>query len=279
MFEWLTQNQYFIISMQVLVTMLIVPIMSSRLLTSITFNYGLKTFPDASAELKAFLVSAKKVFWTLVVFIFCFSCALVIHAMVNNTELLNWDNQSGLMVLYLLSMLPIITMSLMHRRLFKVLKAYSGSKRTASLRPRLLKDFVSRPLLAMIVAANLLFVITVLYFVQHPFDGFAGYANLVGLIVLDILFTVIIVVVFKDNKSGAFAKPEQRDAFKRKAIHINMLILALALFHISLSIWVAGTDLREYKLLTQSLFLQLVLVITAATLTLPKEMFQTDTIA
>jgi hypothetical protein len=56
-----------------------------------------------------------------------------------------------------------------------------------------------------------------------------------------------------------------------------MLILALAVFHISLSMWVQGTELVAFKIIIQSLYFQVVLVISAFSLTLPKSVFQNTT--
>lgn len=275
--EIITHHSYSIMIMQVLVTLLFVPLLSFAKLKAIVNNYCIAAYPKAEAEVNNQLSSASKFYWLTVVILFLLAAGMVVQAMFNKSELLNWDNQSGLIILYLISMLPVILMVLIHKNLFQVIKKHAGSKRTASLKPRYLMSYLSKPLLAIIVLANIVFVLTVMYFVEHPFDGFAGYGNLVGMVALNALFAIITVVVFRDNKSLNYASPEHRDAFKRKAIHINLIILALALFHISLSIWVAGTELREYKLVTQSIYLQVVLILTAGNLTLPKAMFKNTT--
>lgn len=124
------------------------------------------------------------------------------------------------------------------------------------------------------VIANAVFVVTVMYFVKHPFDGFAGYVNLLGLLVLDAVFAIIIVIIYRDNKIYGLAPPEHRDALNKRAIHINMLILVFAVCHISLSMWVQGNELAAYKIIIQSLYLQVMLVIVAFSATLPKSIFQ-----
>lgn len=278
MSDWLMQSNYMIMILQVLVTLVIVPVLSFNKLKNIANQYGLIRYPQAKSDVEQYLRVSQKRYWSSVVIVTTLVSFMLVHAIVNQTELLNWDDQSGLMLMYLLSMIPVVIMVLTHRHLFNIFKQHAGNKRTASLRVRTWTEYVSIPNLVLVLIANLVFVVTVIYFVKHPFDGFAGYANLFGLIVLDALFTLIIVVLYRDNKTNGLESPEHRDALKKRAIHINMLILALAVFHISLSMWVQGTELVGFKIILQSLYFQVVLVITAFSLTLPKSVFQNITV-
>lgn len=278
MSDWLMQSNYMIMILQVLVTLVIVPVLSFKKLKNIANQYGLIRYPQAKSDVEQYLRVSQKRYWSSVVIVTTLVSFMLVHAIVNQTELLNWDDQSGLMLMYLLSMIPVVIMVLTHRHLFNIFKQHAGNKRTASLRVRTWTEYVSIPNLVLVLIANLVFVVTVIYFVKHPFDGFAGYANLFGLIALDALFTLIIVVLYRDNKTNGLESPEHRDALKKRAIHINMLILALAVFHISLSMWVQGTELVGFKIILQSLYFQVVLVITAFSLTLPKSVFQNITV-
>jgi hypothetical protein len=274
MSEWLMQSNYMIMILQVLVTLVIVPILSSVKLKNIANQYGLVRYPQAKSDVEQYLKISQKRYWSSVVMVTLLVSFMLGHAIVNQTELLNWDDQSGLMVMYLLSMVPVVIMLLTHRHLFNIFKQHAGNKRTASLRVRTLKEYVSIPDLVLVVIANAVFVVTVMYFVKHPFDGFAGYANLFGLIVLNAVFAIIIVILYRDNKTYGLASPEHRDALKKRAIHINMLILVFAVCHISLSMWVQGTELVAFKIIIQSLYFQVMLAATAFSLTLPKSVFQ-----
>jgi len=277
MSDWSMQSNYMIMILQVLVTLVIVPVLSFSKLKNIANQYGLVGYPQAKSDVEQYLRASQKRYWSSVVIVTLLVSLMLVHAIVNQTELLNWDDQSGLMVMYLLSMIPVVIMVLTHRHLFNIFKQHAGNKRTASLRVRTWKEYVSLPNLVLVLIANVVFVTTVIYFVKHPFDGFAGYANLFGLITLDAVFAFIIVVLYRDNKTNGLESPEHRDALKKRAIHINMLILALAVFHISLSMWVQGTELVAFKIIIQSLYFQVVLVISAFSLTLPKSVFQNTT--
>jgi hypothetical protein len=273
MSDWLTQSNNLMMMTQVIVTLVLVPILSYKILVNIAKTYGVNRYPGASDNVEQWLKISSRRYWTIVSITLAVAGSIVLHAIFNGTELLNWDDQSGLMVIYLLSMIPVVIMALMHRALFGIFKKHAGNKRTASLRVRSWKDYISIPLVILIAVANTIFIATVVYFAQHPFDGFAGYWNLFGLAGINVIFIVIIFAVYRDNKTNGLQQPEQRDALKKRSININMLILAIALLHISTSVWIQGTDLVSYKILVQSLYFQVVLVITAFSLTLPKSIF------
>lgn len=273
MSDWLPQSNYLLMLMQVGVTLILIPVLSYFKLTNIALNYGINRYPQSEAHVKECLAKATKVYWSSVAFILIVVGAMVLHAIFNGTELLNWDDHMGVMIMYLLAMIPVVVMVFMHKRIFTVFKQFAGSKRSASLRVRSWQEYIPVSLLVLIGIANLVFVATILYFVNHPFEGFAGYANLLGLLVINGIFFAIIIYLYRGENSQGYYHPEHRDAIKKRAIQINLLILALALFHISLSIWVQGSYLVEYKLIVQSLYLQLILALSAFALTLPKSVF------
>ncbi|MFT5278161.1 MAG: hypothetical protein ACI8VI_001803 [Granulosicoccus sp.] len=273
MFDWLTQSNYLLMFMQVLITLLLVPLFSFKRLSQIAKEYGVKTYPSAKADVEDYLQKASKTYKTTVAVFLILAIAIVLHAATKQIELFDWDDQSGLTILYLIAMVPVIVMVFIHKKLFGVLKKHEGSKRSASLKAKQWIDYLSRPIVAMVLVGQITLIATVVYFVSDPFDGFAGYVNLLGLLVLDVVFIGIFVVVYRDNNMFGIQNPDHRDALKRRVIQVNMLIWILATLQISLSMWVSGSGLLEYKLAVQSLYLQVILVITAFALTLPKSMF------
>jgi cbb3-type cytochrome oxidase subunit 3 len=66
------------------------------------------------------------------------------------------------------------------------------------------------------MSANIVFVATVSYFTEQPFDGFAGFYNLVGLLVINLIFIAIIFAVYRDNKTNILQQSEQRNALKKR---------------------------------------------------------------
>jgi hypothetical protein len=274
MIDWLQNSNYLVMSIQVVVTLLLVPIISFKRFNNTATSLGTEAYPSAEQDVKRCVKTASIYYWPLVGCAFVALAAMVGYAIYHSQELLNWDDQSGLMLMYLLAMIPVIVLTLFYKRLFTILKAHAGGKRTARLQPTSVMAYVSLPLFGMIVLANVIFIASVIHFSAQPFDGFAGYVNLLGLVFLDVVFAVIIFTVYRDNHSLSYLSPSMRDAFKRRAILINMVILLLALLHISLSLWVAGSELREFKIISQSIYLQVVLIITAIVLALPSQMFK-----
>ncbi|MGB3727256.1 MAG: hypothetical protein WA981_16010 [Glaciecola sp.] len=271
--NWITQAHYLMMLLQVVVTLVLIPLISYKILLNIATHFGLSKFPSAITEVNNWLSRATRHYVIVVLMSLCAAGSMVSYAMFKQIELLNWDDQSGLMMLYLISMIPVIKMVLMHRALFGIFKQHMGSKRSASLQVRTWQTYISLPLLGLIGIANIVFILTVVYFVEHPFDGFAGYTNFFGLLI-NVVFAAIIAIVYRDRKTFGLHSIEHQDVLKKRAIHINMLILAIALFHISLSMWVQGSSLAEYKLFTQSMYFQIILIITAVSFTLPKSLFQ-----
>ena len=60
----------------------------------------------------------------------------------------------------------------------------SNGQRSADSQPRKLLDFVPKSLLIAAIASYGLCVFTILYFVQYPFDGFAGLVNILGVSII-----------------------------------------------------------------------------------------------
>jgi hypothetical protein len=271
--DWLPQANYLLMLMQVVVTLILIPVLSYYKLTSLALNFGVNRYPQAEDDVKYCLTRACKLYWRSVACILLVVGAMLIHAIFNGTELLNWDNQMGVMIMYFLAMIPVVVMVFIHKRLFSVFKQHAGSIRSASLRVRRWQDYIPMPLLIIIGIANLVFIATVEYFVNHPFEGFAGYGNLLGLLFINGFFFAITFSLYKGKKTQSYYHPEHSDVIKKRAIQINLLILAFALLHISLSIWVQGSQLVEYKLIVQSLYLQLMIGLSSLVLTLPKSTF------
>jgi multidrug efflux pump subunit AcrB len=122
MSDWLTQTNYSMMVIQVIVTLVLVPILSYRLLLSTANNYGTSRFPNASDDVKLWLKRASRQYWSVVAITLLIAGGIVLHAILYNSELLYWDDQSGLMVIYLIAMITVIVMVLLHKALFGVLK-------------------------------------------------------------------------------------------------------------------------------------------------------------
>ncbi|MFC3093854.1 hypothetical protein DRW07_10270 [Alteromonas sediminis] len=277
--NWLSQTNYIMMFIQIFITLVVVPIFTFRHFSHQTQQCRAHLEDVDSVEVKQFQSKAAMMYWTSVGFAFGFTMIIVLTAFVKKTELLNWDNQTGLMLLFLIAMVPLLVIMGLHKKLLNLYKEKAGGKRYAALDNNSWKTYLSRPLLALVGVANITYTASVVYFSQHPFEGFAGYYNLLGQLILNAFFAAILYVIYRDNKSVNFSLPEHKERFKKRAMKINLLVLALALFQITLMMWVQGSGLIEYKLIIQSLYFQLVLVLTAITFKLPDAIFQQQAMA
>jgi hypothetical protein len=66
MSDWLTQTNYSMMVIQVIVTLVLVPILSYSLLLSTANNCGTSHFPNASDNVKLWLKRASRQYWSVV---------------------------------------------------------------------------------------------------------------------------------------------------------------------------------------------------------------------
>ena len=274
MTTWLFQPTYLVMILQLIVSFTIAPLLSIYIINRVALKYGVRRYPHVGSEIASFLVIARRKFLRVLLPVAFVSAAIVIHAIIMESELLAWDNQSGIMLLYLLAIIPVLFMGFLHKQLFDIVKKHTGSIRSASLVRRTLKEYLSLPALCLVVMANAVFIATVIHFNEHPFEGFTGNANLAGLVFLNLVFGMGVYLIFKDRNISAITRPEHRDNIRKRAILINLVILSVTLLHVSLNMWMSDPELHQYKLFSQSLFLQLVLIVTVYTFTLPNAMFR-----
>lgn len=270
MFDLMIQNVYWFMFMQVIVTFLVIPIVSFKRFAMIANAYCETYYPSAKSDVEDYKASRVKRLFIVCAVCFFIGISVVIHATVGTTELFNWDNQAGISVLFLLAMIPVAIMAFDQKGLFALLKQHSGSKRTASLSKQNWQEYYSKCLLSFLLVGQLVFIGTINYFAKNPFDGFAGYSNLVGLLIINLVFIATSVVLYRSKRMGAIQQPEQRKAIKIKALRINTIVWLVAIYHLSISMWIAGLQLEGLKLLTQTLYLQVILFLTAYTLSLPR---------
>ena len=269
MFNFQSESQYFVPMLQVLVTLGLVPIISYLRYLYLARAFACPAFPAAKPAIAKHTNNSLKVFMPLTFVCLAFGIAVAWQAQSNQSELFNWDNQAGLMVLFFIAAIPILHIALKQKQLYAILLQYTDTIRTASLKPIKWYQLLSPSLVLAVVAAQLLFVSTVFYFKQHPFPGFAGYANLLGALLLNGVFITTLFTIYRSNQFKAIKLPEHRQAIKSKLLDVNLVIWLIALLNLSLTLWISGTQWVEYKLLVQSLYLQFVIVTMAYTLTLP----------
>jgi len=182
-------------------------------------------------------------------------------------EMLRWDSQSVLMFYFLLQVCPLMLVERSGFKYFRLMrKANSRTTRKAELHPRRLFDFVSPTLVSMAIFSYIVVILLVLYFIRHPFPGFAGPINIVMITAVNILFAGIVV----KNLYGKRGDPHQAHADRLRgiAIAVKMMVLTSIVVNVFLAIVfvLPALNLRDLGDLFQMLFFQLCVVIGSRTL-------------
>lgn len=102
--------------------------------------------------------------------------AILAHAYwTEQKELLGWDTQGTLNIYFLLQLMPFMLLGLKGMKYHQMMRQIDqSSRRTASLKPRKLTDYVPISLLLLTAISALILVLTIFYMHYHPFHGFAG---------------------------------------------------------------------------------------------------------
>lgn len=269
MLNWQSDLPYLVILMQVVVTFAVVPVISYLRFVAVAQKLADSADTVAQTVLAQYIRNSRFVFMPLTLACLAFGLTVFWQAYTSRNELFNWDNQAGLMVLFFVAIIPVLHLILQNKKLFAIMLQFTDSIRTASLKPVKWYQLMSRSLLWILVMAQVLLIATVFYFVMHPFKGFAGYTNLLGALVLNVVFIATLLTIYRNNKFGAIKHPEQRRVIKSKLLDVNLFVWIMALLNLSLTLWLSGMQWLEFKLLAQSLYLQFAIIMMAYTFTLP----------
>lgn len=257
---------------QVLVTLVVVPLMSLKRFETQARQYLTdQAIANGDCESITQLVKKTKTRYLMsVTILLFFALGIVAHAMFYQVELLAWDNQSGLIVLCLMAVIPVFMVGRFQYQFLAIIKAKLKGIRTASLASKPLLGMIPSIAIFTLIGAHLIYVYTVYYFNQHPFDGFAGYYNLLGALVIDGIFLFAMRSIYLNKKLNAIQDPEQRISLKTRSINISLAAWNLALLYLSLSLWINGLNQDLLSLLVQSIYLQISIVVAAFVFRMPR---------
>jgi hypothetical protein len=260
-----------LLATHVIVTFIVAPMLGFYRFQQLAKTYQYNLNEEQLLSLNTLMEKGTRVFFTKVILFFLIGTCIVGVAITTQSELLNWDDQAGLVVLFLLAVAPIIQLTLLQKAYFARVSSFQSGVRTASLQADRLVDYVSKPLLLLLIAVHFIFVGSVFYFMNHPFEGFAGGVNFLGLLILDGVFMATSYAIYHSTKFNAISSPAFRQQIKLRAIKINTIVWILAIANLVVSFWMSGSYLSEYKIYAQSIYLQVILVIGALVLSLPKQ--------
>ncbi len=137
----------------------------------------------------------------------------------------------------------------------------SSTKRTAELRARRLLDFVSPGLLTATAVVYLGFVGFIIYVRQFDYAWFGGFWNIVIITIANLFFAAIVYRAVYGKKRDPLQSPEDRNRRTRTLATTLMLTSIAATLFIALHVTLAAFDLRLYQAASQSVYFQLLAVI------------------
>ena len=183
-------------------------------------------------------------------------------------ELLGWDNQGALIVYFLLQYLPFLYLGSQGFRYHQMMRQMNtSSERKAQLMPRNLADHVSPVWFVVIGLSALSYIGTVVYIAQDPFEGFAGYWNILYVCLLNLFFWVMI----RAQLHGKKHDPHQshHDRLQQQQLICQVLVIGwlMANLFLTSNMWLAKLDMRDLNVVIQSLYFTLITLLMSQTST------------
>lgn len=180
--------------------------------------------------------------------------AILVHAYwTGQQELLAWDTQSILNIYFFLQLLPFVLLGSKGMKYQQMMRQIdNSSRRTASLQPRQLTNYVSATFLLLVGISALVLVLTVIYIQQNPFPGFVGYWNLLFIILLNAFFFTMIHFQIRRKKSDPHQTSHDRSAQIRLITHVLVIGCIAANLFLATNMWLSLWQLHELKDVVQS---------------------------
>ena len=136
----------------------------------------------------------------------------------------------------------------------------TSEHRIADLQPRKLLDYVSKSLLTTAIISYSFCILTVLYFIKYPFDGFAGLVNILGVSVIYTGLSIGIYQKLYGKKRNPLQTSEDRSFETTVVIKLLVLTAICSSFYLGISLILASMDLRDLGNVIYSVYLQAFIV-------------------
>ena len=127
-------------------------------------------------------------------------------------------------------------------------------KRTAVLQRRGLFDFISPFVVFLAVLSYLLFAAFVIYLRHHPFPGFAGLINLVGVTLVYALNALVVYMMLYGKKGNPFETHEGRLRTIGLAVKSSVYSCIVVVVYLSLNLSLGMLDLQRWEPFGLSVF-------------------------
>ncbi|MFT4652950.1 MAG: hypothetical protein ACI82S_000593 [Patiriisocius sp.] len=213
-----------------------------------------KLYPIEDKVIKAKL----KLFRAFNVLVVTVGLGILAVSIINGSDdLAGWDDQAVLASFLMLQYLPMLYLGIQSLAYLKLMRKKSANEyRSADSRPRNLLDFVSKPFLITAIACYGLCVLTVLYFVQYPFDGFAGLVNILGVSVIYAGLGFGIYQKLYGKKRNPLQTSDDRTIETTVIIKLLVLTSICSSLYLTISLILASMDMRDLSNIIYSLYMQ-----------------------
>lgn len=188
---------------------------------------------------------------------------LVVHGLyAQSDEMLGWDSQSVIMIYYMLQVIPLVLLAFFGERYFKKMRRVNeATVRRAQLSPRNITNYVSKTFIGLAIGVYLMFIVLVAYITEHPFDGFAGYINVLGVTLLNVFFGVGIYRSVYGKKIDPHQTNEDRFNQTSRVVKLMLFCSIAATVNISLNFLLSTLDLRHLNDVVASIYYQIIMVV------------------
>jgi hypothetical protein len=188
---------------------------------------------------------------------------LVAHGLYTQSdEMLGWDSQSVITIYYMLQVIPLVLLAFFGERYFKKMRRVNEATiRRAQLSPRNITNYVSKGFIGLAVGVYVMFVLLVAYISEHPFDGFAGYVNVLGVTFLNVLFGLGVYKQVYGKKIDPHQNDEDRFNQSSRVVKLMLFFSMAATVNISINFLLSSLDLRHLNDVVASLYYQIIMMV------------------
>ena len=143
-------------------------------------------------------------------------------------------------------------------------------KRTAVLQRRGLFDFVSPFVVVLAVVCYFLFAAFVLYLREHPFSGFAGLVNLVGVTLVYAVQATIIYMMLYGKNWNPLETHEGRLRTIGLAVRCNVYSCIIIVVYLSLNLALGKLELQRWEPFAMSVFFVIIALVASMGYAMPR---------
>jgi hypothetical protein len=170
-----------------------------------------------------------------------------------------WDHVIA-MWFFLAQMVPVMVLDVSALRATRLMRTLSTTRK-AGLQPRRVSDFISPALVGLAVGTYLAFVALVVYVRLFNFPWFAGYLNVVFVTIGNLFLAAVAVRQIYGRKLNPHQAMEDRLKVIATVAHMCVFASITATLFVGLNIALAAFDQRALQPAAQSVFFQLVALI------------------